>query len=972
VATRNFLKHTVSSSEPTGSSLGDEWYNPTTNKIFKRLVVNGTNVEFREIPAALTVQASGVTVAQGASIINFNGYTLTVDGTGAVNVAVPTAAAAGSTGQIQFNNVGSLGASSSLTWTAGSSTLSVTGFLTTFALSRSGNINAASWTTTSPMFNSSAAVLTDTTGAGTIAIRAGHSLLSPNFASSSAVTITDAANLYVNGNVAGTNTSITNNWSIYNAGNMRVTGTLFTDVNIAIGASSGSIPLNVKSSGAITVGTLSTYAAAFGNAANGDFAIGSDATITYLQTFNSKTLQINNQGNNVVITPVNGNVGIGTGSTTPGYRAHIMSAQATPTTTFAARTWNQVPPNLYLQSSTSAIGAGGSIGFGARDSAATDYANWRIRSVFSAEGGGFGANLGLLFDAAPDNSGTTNLTNVLMLRGNGHVGIGGIPTARLHIQGSAVNDTVLDVDHSNFGGRNVRFPGRVVIGPHGGNYPGIYYNATPTNAGGWNYVASDTAYRLDLGNNSRMGFHYAASGTAGNAITWTEGFFLNNSGLVGIGNSDGTSTLTVRTASTLGGTTGNNVRISTTQAVGGSGGNNVYRSEWRRRRATGTDWVTHNVHDGIWVDGTFTTPGTDTRAWWDRDPNTASQAWGDQATTWMFANSVGLGIGTTNPSGRLHLFQSSGGSNTLTLDTNFASGNAYAINPFISGVSNGGFSIRDVTNAVERIVISATAGNIGMGMTTPQYRLDVNNGVTGSNSFQASFGSTISAGLWSGIHFGYSEAANTSYRKSALVFERQDGAARGKIHILNNGTNGAASATLADARITIGFDGNVGVGQTNPVAKFEVSGTAGQLLAVTDSMTGTIFAANDASGIPSIEVIDTGLVKLAEYGGFVAYGVSNAVSAAGTTQATATLLTRPINNVTTVAANSGVLLPSAYPGMRVLVRNATVTTLRVYPGTGAQINTLGTNTQLNLETLANIEFVAFTTTQWYTVNATFA
>jgi hypothetical protein len=125
------------------------------------------------------------------------------------------------------------------------------------------------------------------------------------------------------------------------------------------------------------------------------------------------------------------------------------------------------------------------------------------------------------------------------------------------------------------------------------------------------------------------------------------------------------------------------------------------------------------------------------------------------------------------------------------------------------------------------------------------------------------------------------------------------------------------------------------------------------------------------SGIPSIEVLSTGVVKLAEFGGFVAYGVSPAVVAAGSTQATATALTRPINNITTVPASSGVILPVATPGMRVMIRNATVTTVRIYPNSGAQINTLGTNIQLNLETLTNIEFVAFTATQWYTVNATF-
>lgn len=49
-------------------------------------------------------------------------------------------------------------------------------------------------------------------------------------------------------------------------------------------------------------------------------------------------------------------------------------------------------------------------------------------------------------------------------------------------------------------------------------------------------------------------------------------------------------------------------------------------------------------------------------------------------------------------------------------------------------------------------------------------------------------------------------------------------------------------------------------------------GSAGQLLSVTNRLTGTIFAANDVSGIPSIEVLDTGLVKLAQYGGNVLIG----------------------------------------------------------------------------------------------------
>jgi hypothetical protein len=189
----------------------------------------------------------------------------------------------------------------------------------------------------------------------------------------------------------------------------------------------------------------------------------------------------------------------------------------------------------------------------------------------------------------------------------------------------------------------------------------------------------------------------------------------------------------------------------------------------------------------------------------------------------------------------------------------------------------------------------------------------------------------------------------------------------------------AIGSTSTDPRIVFsGADASLGPQNitlrvyptSNGTLSFE--GSAGQLFSITNSLTGSIFSVNDVSGVPSIEVMDSGLVKLAEFGGFVSFGVSPAVTAAGSTQATATALTRPINNITTVPASSGVILPAATPGMRVMVRNATGTTVRVYPNSGAQINTLGTNVQLNLETLANIEFVAFSTTQWYTVNATFA
>lgn len=51
-----------------------------------------------------------------------------------------------------------------------------------------------------------------------------------------------------------------------------------------------------------------------------------------------------------------------------------------------------------------------------------------------------------------------------------------------------------------------------------------------------------------------------------------------------------------------------------------------------------------------------------------------------------------------------------------------------------------------------------------------------------------------------------------------------------------------------------------------------LEGSAGQLFSVTNDLTGTIYSVNDVSGIPSIEVLSSGLVKIAQYSGPVVFG----------------------------------------------------------------------------------------------------
>jgi len=96
----------------------------------------------------------------------------------------------------------------------------------------------------------------------------------------------------------------------------------------------------------------------------------------------------------------------------------------------------------------------------------------------------------------------------------------------------------------------------------------------------------------------------------------------------------------------------------------------------------------------------------------------------------------------------------------------------------------------------------------------------------------------------------------------------------------------------------------------------------------------------------------------------LAGGVAGSVSAAGTTQGTATVLTASINYITTAAASSGVILPNAEVGDSVDIYNGGANTLTIYPPTSGKINSASTNAGVSLATNTMMRLTKLTATQW--------
>jgi len=237
------------------------------------------------------------------------------------------------------------------------------------------------------------------------------------------------------------------------------------------------------------------------------------------------------------------------------------------------------------------------------------------------------------------------------------------------------------------------------------------------------------------GANNVNNFVIRRSGTTDNLT------IASTTGYVGIGTTNPGAKLHVFEATSLGGTLGNSKIIS---RMAGGTSNTFMHNEWLYRDANGADWMTARWHDGISVDSSFLTPGTDTRVWWERDPNNNIQSWGNAASTYLTINTGNVGIGTTTPSYQLQVGSNAGGYASIGLDAStvfpkiyFGTNNSY-IGYDYNGSERMILNSRYVNSHYEFQIAGSekvridNAGNVGIGSTTPNIKLSVSNGSTGN------------------------------------------------------------------------------------------------------------------------------------------------------------------------------------------------------------------------------------------------
>jgi microcystin-dependent protein len=251
----------------------------------------------------------------------------------------------------------------------------------------------------------------------------------------------------------------------------------------------------------------------------------------------------------------------------------------------------------------------------------------------------------------------------------------------------------------------------------------------------------------------------------------------------------------------------------------------------------------------------------------------------------MFLTNGNVGIGTGSPDQKLdvngnasirgdRLFtNTSGSTNPFWIGLNGTATEANRLGVAIRGEADGTIDLLSLqTNGTQRISV-LKGGNVGIGISNPQYLLDVvqrnneyifhNSLYSNDTSWGVEWRTTRSMGtpeapqaitngtsLW-GIYIGGQTSPTTRSNNSVVIravatenFTTSAQGAKLDFATTTNGSNGR------NIRMTIENNGNVGIGVTNPVNKLQIGNITGHVgygLAVDNGSFGIV---SKASGIP--------------------------------------------------------------------------------------------------------------------------
>jgi hypothetical protein len=305
------------------------------------------------------------------------------------------------------------------------------------------------------------------------------------------------------------------------------------------------------------------------------------------------------------------------------------------------------------------------------------------------------------------------------------------------------------------------------------------------------------------------------------------------------------------------------------------------------------------------------------------------------------------------------------GTLSVTGNANVGNLNATTIVGTISNSSNQQTNIR-LLGTLDYLIIESSTGYLAMG----------NGNITAGNisliaAGSANLGNSATANYFIGNFYGTANTATSATNASALL-QNTSTATTVYPTFTTSSANGNSSAVF-NSSISANL-GNASITATTFVGA--LSGAATSATSATTAGTVTTAAQGNITSVGTLTSLNSsGNITAPSYianTGYFVRSVSASVSAAGTVQGNATVLTTEFNRVSTVTSGSGVVLPSATAGMAIAIVNSSANSLLVYPATGAAINSLSTNVGYSHQTLATLQYIAISSTQWYTVGASYA